>query len=86
MTLIFALGNREHTVLVIDRRYSSDAGPVPGDFNKSLVLNLPDARLAVAFTGLAGYDEPGKKPFKTRFWLAESLLDAPSPIDLWKPP
>jgi SEC-C motif len=52
---------------------------VPGDFNKSLVLDLPDARLAVAFTGLAGYDEPGKKPFRTRFWLAESLLDATEP-------
>jgi hypothetical protein len=76
MTLILALGNPEHTVLLADRQHSSDAGPVPGEFTKALVLELRDARLAVAFTGLAEQEVPGRDRFRTRFWLASALSEA----------
>jgi hypothetical protein len=76
MTLILALGNPEHTVLLADRQHSSEAGPVPGEFTKALVLELRDARLAVAFTGLAEQEVPGRDRFRTRFWLTGALSEA----------
>jgi SEC-C motif len=80
MTLILALGNPEHTVLLADCRHSKDTGPEPGEFHKALVLELSDARLAVAFTGLAeGLPVPGRDTFRTRFWLAEALPEASEP-------
>jgi SEC-C motif len=79
MTLILALGNSEHTVLLADRQHSSDTGPIPGEFTKALVLELSDARLAVAFTGLAEQPRRGEDTFRTRFWLADALSEASEP-------
>ena len=83
MTLIIALGNPEHTVLVADRLHSSDEGPVPGEFTKAIVLELADARLAVAFTGLATgalrQQIRAADAFRTRFWLVETLSNVSGP-------
>jgi hypothetical protein len=48
MTLIFCLANEDYAVLVSDRRRSFEGHPPDEESNKALVLNLFDARLAVA--------------------------------------
>jgi len=74
MTLILALGNRRQTVLVSDRRLMSNGRVVEDESNKAAVFVCRDARLAVAFTGLAEYGT-----FRTRFWLPTALLESAAP-------
>ncbi len=80
MTLIFCLANEDYAVLVSDRRRSFEDLPPDEESNKALVLNLFDARLAVAFTGLAS-----TPTFQTRLWLAETLCEAARPEPLLEP-
>jgi hypothetical protein len=61
-------------VLVSDRRRSFVGRPPDEESNKALVVNLLDARVAVAFTGLASTPN-----FQTRYWLAEALSEAARP-------
>jgi hypothetical protein len=75
MTLILGLANQQQVILISDRRLSADGKVVDGDeSNKAAVVNLQDARLAVAFTGLA---KAGT--FQTRRWLLEALLESAQP-------
>jgi hypothetical protein len=87
MTLIVAMVNRRQAVLVSDRRVSRDGRVVhlpyePEDeSNKSFVLMLQDARLCIAFTGLAS-DGNG---FLTKRWLPEALMESAAPDYLMGP-
>jgi hypothetical protein len=67
MTLIFALGNRDATILLADRRLTSTVGRAP-DITKATALITRDARAGVAFCGLA--QAPG---FDTSRWILEAL-------------
>jgi hypothetical protein len=80
MTLILCLANEDNTVLVSDRRLFFVGLPPDEESNKALVLNLLDARLAVAFTGLASTPN-----FRTRYWLAEALAEAARPEPFLEP-
>lgn len=68
MTLIIAGGNQKYIVLMSDRRLTSDAGIEDEEANKAIVLATSDARLAIAFTGLARW-----KKFDTLDWLREII-------------
>ena len=77
MTLILGLANQQQVILISDRRLSADGKVVDDDrdeFNKAATFNLQDARLAVAFTGLARAGT-----FQTRRWLLAALLDSANP-------
>jgi SEC-C motif len=70
MTLIVAMANDSVAAIVADRRTSKNGQLVSDDFNKVTVLFCDDARLSVAFTGLATYGD-----FNTSEWIAETLYD-----------
>ena len=53
MTLILGLANQQQVILISDRRLSCNGKVVEDESNKAATFNLQDARLAVAFTGLA---------------------------------
>ena len=74
MTLILGLANQQQVILISDRRLSADGKVVEDESNKAATFNLQDARLAVAFTGLAK-----TRAFQTRRWLLEALLESAKP-------
>jgi SEC-C motif len=74
MTLILGLANQQQVILISDRRLSANGKIVEDESNKAATFNLQDARLAVAFTGLARMDN-----FQTRRWLLAALLDSANP-------
>jgi hypothetical protein len=80
MTLILGLANQQQVVLISDRRLLCDGKVVEDESNKAATLNLQDARLAVAFTGLA---QTGT--FLTRRWLLEALLKSADPDHRMEP-
>jgi hypothetical protein len=53
VTLIIVAANRQQAVIVADRAISQGGGAL-GDSNKATILHCANARLGVAFTGLAG--------------------------------
>ena len=69
MTLVVALANSSVAVLVADRRLSRGSTVLSDEYNKVTVLFCDDARLAVAFTGLAT-----QTGFDTSTWIAETLF------------
>jgi SEC-C motif-containing protein len=80
MTLIIGLANSQQVILISDRRLSSNGRVVEDESNKASVLICRDARLAVAFAGLA---QAGT--FLTRRWLLEALLKSAEPDHLMWP-
>lgn len=68
MTLILTALNERCVVQVSDRRLTSNGKLVDDEANKAIALTLPDARLSVAFTGLARAGS-----FDTRDWLMEAI-------------
>ncbi len=70
MTLLIGLANNRHSLLLADRRITSGGALVDDEFNKLCVLFCDDARLAVAFTGIAT-----SSGFNTSDWLLETLGD-----------
>lgn len=74
MTLILGLANQQQVILISDRRLSANGKVVEDESNKAATFNLQDARLAVAFTGLARAGT-----FQTRQWLLAALLDSAAP-------
>lgn len=70
MTLLAALANEECAWLIADRRVTSDGRLIDDEYNKVCVLFCDDARMAVAFTGLATY-----QTFDTSTWIAETLSE-----------
>ena len=69
MTLVVALASSSVAVLVADRRLSRRSEVLSDEYNKVTVLFCDDARLAVAFTGLAT-----QSAFDTSTWIAETLF------------
>jgi hypothetical protein len=74
MTLILAAANQRNTVLVSDRRLSYEGQLVDDEANKSIVFICRNARLVVAYTGLA---KAGT--FLTGEWLPRVLMEAAAP-------
>jgi hypothetical protein len=70
MTLLLALSNERLSLLVADRRVTNNGLVKDEEFNKVVVLFCDDARVALAFTGLASC--PG---FNTQIWLREALYE-----------
>lgn len=68
MTLIVAMANDSVAVLVADRRVTQGQIVLDDEFNKVTVLVCKDARLSLAFTGLATYNN-----FNTSEWIANTL-------------
>ena len=80
MTLLLGMLNRRQAVLVADRRLTVDGRLVEDESNKAATLICRDARLAIAFTGLARAGG-----FVTRRWLLDAVAEAAEPDSLVKP-
>jgi hypothetical protein len=80
MTLILRLANEQQVALISDRRLTANGKVVEDEFNKAITLNLDDARVAVAFTGLARAGT-----FDTRRWLLTALLESATPEHAMEP-
>ncbi len=74
MTLILALGNKEHVAQISDRRLSSDGRLIDDESNKCGVVFCLNARMAFGYTGLARW-----QTFSTPKWLLKALHDSASP-------
>jgi hypothetical protein len=61
--------------MIADRRITSDGVLVDDEYNKVCVFFCDDAKLGVAFTGLARF-----QTFDTSTWLAETLSDIGSTV------
>jgi hypothetical protein len=70
MTLLLALGNSDFVTVVADRRFTINGAVCDDEANKVCILCCDDARVAIAFTGLA---EAGSH--STQEWLLASLAD-----------
>jgi uncharacterized protein YecA (UPF0149 family) len=70
VTLIFGAANSAIAVLAADRRLSSDGETVDDNTTKLTALFCDDARLAVAYTGLAR-----RGAFCTEIWLPDRLRE-----------
>jgi hypothetical protein len=68
MTLLVALTNQSFALLLADRRISHNGQVVDDEFNKLCVLLCDDARVTIAFTGLATLSG-----FNTSDWLVKEL-------------
>ncbi len=80
MTLILAMANPQQVVLVSDRRLTYDGHVIEDESNKAAVFCCRNARLAVAYTGLA---QAGS--FLTRRWLPVALMESAAPDYLMGP-
>lgn len=87
MTLIVGLANRQHAILVSDRRLTRNGVPYDEESNKAAVFHCGDGRFAVAFTGLAEWGprapwKDGPPPpghFLARWWLLNALPESAPP-------
>ena len=71
MTLLLSLSNRSYSIVLGDRRLAQPDGTVGDDeANKLCVLFCDDARVTIAFTGLASYSH-----FTTQDWLRDTLYE-----------
>lgn len=70
MTLLVAFGNQDTCVLLADRRTSHNGALVDDEYNKVTVLFCDDARVAIAFTGLAT-----TKDLNMSEWVARTLSE-----------
>jgi hypothetical protein len=68
MTLLLAAATPQHAVLVADRRTSTASGVHSEETGKLGVALLDDARVGIAYAGLAEFGR-----FKMRSWLPETL-------------
>jgi len=80
MTLIISGANTQNAFLVADRRFSYENGFFDDERNKAIFFVVRDARLLVAFTGLAQLGQ-----FQTARWLADALTEAAQPELLIEP-
>jgi len=71
MTLILSLMNRRQAVVVSDRRLTIDGKVTEDESNKAAIFTCADARLAIAFTGLA---KAGT--FVANRWLLDAFAEA----------
>jgi hypothetical protein len=68
MTLLLSLSNESFSVLLGDRRLTSNGIVQDDEANKLCVLFCDDARIVIAFTGIAAYGN-----FRTQDWLRDTL-------------
>jgi hypothetical protein len=68
MTLILAMANQRHAVLLSDRRLSRNGHPTTEQSNKASVLICVNARMAFGFTGIAE-----TQTFRTDSWIVDTL-------------
>jgi hypothetical protein len=80
MTLIIHAANRQQVIVISDRRLTKNGKLVDDESNKAATLVCRDARLALAFTGLA---EAGT--FRTKQWLLQALVESAAPDYLMAP-
>jgi len=73
MTLLLGMVNPLHAVLISDRRLTLRGRIYDDESSKMLVLTCGDARLALAYTGLAA-----AAGFEARQWLLKTLMDGAS--------
>jgi SEC-C motif len=64
------MANERYSILLADRRITVDGEPTEDEFNKVCVLLCDDARVAIAFTGLATC-----QGFNTSDWLVDTLAE-----------
>lgn len=77
MTLLISVANPRFVILLADRRITADGKLVDDQYNKLTILCCQDARVAIAFTGLAR-----AKQFDTSEWIM-SYLDKIAPPNDW---
>ncbi len=70
MTLLLALANEEYSLILGDRRLTCNGQICEDEANKVCVLFCDDARLAIAFTGIATVHR-----FRTQDWLRGTLAE-----------
>jgi hypothetical protein len=74
MTLIVSLNGPDYVILLSDRRLSCDGKVIDDESNKTAAIDMEDARLACAFTGLARAGS-----FSTQDWILDALLESAPP-------
>lgn len=74
MTLILVVASPLATVLVSDRRLTSDGLLIDDESNKAFIITPRGARLVAAFTGLARVGS-----FETQTWLMDALAESMKP-------
>jgi hypothetical protein len=72
--------NRQQAVVITDRRLTRNGVPFNDESNKAFVLLSRDARLAIAYTGLAEWGS-----FVTREWLPQVFAECAAPDFLMGP-
>jgi hypothetical protein len=80
VTLVMVLANNYQTIMLADRRVGAKGRPIDEEHNKLAVFVCKNARVGVAFTGIA--TRPG---FKTAQWLLEALMEAARPSQFLQP-
>jgi hypothetical protein len=70
LTLLIAIADKDRAILLADRRISTNGAVVDDEFNKLCILFCDNARVAIAFTGLASTPE-----FNTSEWIADTFAD-----------
>lgn len=70
MTLLLALANDSYSLVLGDRRLVCDGRVAEDEANKVCVLFCDDARVAIAYTGLAVHGS-----FTTKQWLLDTLYE-----------
>jgi hypothetical protein len=71
MTLLIAMVRKDVAILLADRRLSRDGQMLDDEYNKVCVFFCKDAKVAIAFTGLATIGS-----FSTADWIATTLSNA----------
>ena len=89
VTLVLVAGTRAHTVVVSDRRLTRERNKklevIEEEASKPAILLCRDARVVVAYTGLASIGEPpnrGPAPagtFRTAAWLLDAVTASAPP-------
>jgi hypothetical protein len=74
MTLVLVAANSEQTVMLADRRLTSNGQVAEEDAGKLCTYTIGGARFAVGFVGLARAGS-----FDTRQWLLDALYDSVEP-------
>ena len=72
MTLVLACGNTVYTAVVADRRLTRNGRVIDDESGKVMLVNMPTARLGLAYCGLAR----ARGSFRTNFDLPSLLRDA----------
>jgi hypothetical protein len=85
MTLVLAVASERSTVVLCDRRLTAAGEVESEEWNKVLTLILHDARMVVAFTGMARVGTPAAPTFLTGTWLPGALASCSNPNGFFGP-